>query len=267
MVFNISTYYGLKGAYYVFWREAKRFLNHKLRILMSIVQPLVWLVLMGNMMTRLTDNPATAQMLGVDNYLAFMVPGVMIMSSLFAGVYGGLSMIWDRRLGFLVKLLSAPIPRYSIALGKMAALVLQASFQVLVLTIIAAAMGVRFATGWQGVLLIVLLCGFFTGIMGCISLFLSASIRSPETLFAIINFLTLPLVFTSNALFPAAAMPLWIQTIARFNPISYAVAPVRALVITGWAWDVILPGAQILFLMLIAAFAVVFYRFEKGSLL
>ncbi len=259
--------YGLRGAYYVFWREIRRLLNQKTRIFMSLFQPVVWLVLMGNMMTRLTDNPFTAEMLDIDNYLAFMVPGVMIMTSLFAGVYGGISIIWDRRLGFLVKLLSAPIPRYSIALGKMSALIVQSIFQALIIVVLAAMMGVTFITGITGVLLALVFCGLFSAIMSSISLYLSASVRTPETLFAIINFLTLPLVFTSNALFPTAAMPLWIQAIARFNPITYAVAPVRALTVGGWDYALILNGAVILVLMLFALQVVVFYRFEKGSLL
>ncbi len=259
--------YGLRGSYYVFWREMKRLFNQKTRIFMSLFQPVVWLVLMGNMMTRLTDNPFTAEMLDIDNYLAFMVPGVMIMTSLFAGVYGGISIIWDRRLGFLVKLLSAPIPRYSIALGKMSALIVQAVFQALIIVVLAALMGVSFVTGTAGVLLALIFCALFSAIMSSVSLYLSASIRTPETLFAIINFLTLPLVFTSNALFPTAAMPFWIQVIARFNPITYAVAPVRALAVGGWDFPLIFSGAVILVLMLLSLQVVVFYRFEKGSLL
>jgi ABC-2 type transport system permease protein len=258
---------GIKGAYYIFWREIKRFLNQKLRIMMLVVQPAIWLVLMGNMMTRLTDNPYTAQMLGVDNYLSFMTPGVMIMSTLYTGVFGGISIIWDRRMGFLIKLLSAPIPRYSIALGKMSALILQAMFQVLMIALLAAAIGVKFVTGVPGVLLALLICGIFAGIMSAISLILSASIRTPETLFSIINFLTLPLVFTSSALFPTAAMPAWIQNIAHFNPISYAVTPVRTLVLVGWEWGSIMTGSIILLAMLVVVFSLAVFRFEKGTLL
>ncbi len=258
---------GLRGTYFVFWREMKRFTNQRLRIMMSVVQPVVWLVLMGNMMTRLTDNPFTAEVLGVDNYLVFMVPGVMIMTSLFAGVYGGISIIWDRRLGFLVKLLSAPIPRYSIALGKMSALILQTMFQVSIIAVLGGLMGVRFVTGVGGIMAALLFCGLFSAIMSSISLFLSASVKTPETLFAIINFLTMPLVFTSNALFPTGAMPSWIQLISRFNPITYAVAPVRTLAVSGWDMEMILSGAGILLIMFLVLQGVVYFRFERGSLL
>ncbi len=258
---------GLKGAYYIFWREIKRFTGQKMRILMSVVQPVIWLVLMGSMMARLTDNPVTAEMIGVDNYLAFMVPGVMMMSSLYTGVFGGISIIWDRRMGFLIKLLSAPIPRYSIALGKISALVLQTMFQASVIAILAAVMGITFATGLPGILVTLFICGLFAAIMSCISLFLSASIRTPETLFSVINFLTLPLVFSSSALFPTAVMPDWIRVIARFNPISYAVTPVRDLVISGWEWGTLATGIWLLLLMFLILFVLVYYRFEKGSLL
>lgn len=238
----------ISDIYYVCWREMKRYWGQKSRIIMSIIQPLVWLVLMGNMMSGLTNNPFAARMLGVDNYIVFMTPGIMIMTTLFGGVFGGVSLVWDRRIGYLNKMLSAPIWRGAIPVGKMTATALQSIFQVLIIALTAMVLGVRFASGIWGLLLMLLIATLFCFAMAGISLSIAVTVKSHEALFAIINFLTMPLMFTSNAIFPVAAMPAWLKAIATWNPLSYAVTPMRALATEGWVWEKIIPGLVVVFL-------------------
>jgi ABC-2 type transport system permease protein len=241
----------ISDAYWVFWREMKKLTRQKSRILMAIVQPVVWLVLMGNTMSGLTNNPMAAKMLGTGNYLDFMTPGVMIMTALFGGVFGGTSILWDRRLGFLNKMLTAPIHRAAIPVGKLAALVVQTVFQALLIVIIALLLGVHISTGILGIIFLLMLSSLFGLIMGGVSLSLAAVLRSHEALFAIMNFFTMPLIFTSNAMFPTSAMPEWLRWIAKFNPLSYAVGPMRTVATQGWVWRDIWPG--VLALVIIAA--------------
>ncbi|MEW6181749.1 MAG: ABC transporter permease [Bacillota bacterium] len=236
----------IADAYWVFWREMKKLMRQKTRILMAIVQPVVWLVLMGNAMSGLTNNPAAARMLGTGNYLDFMMPGVMIMTALFGGVFGGMSILWDRRLGFLNKMLTAPIHRAAIPVGKLAALVVQSVFQALLIVLIGFLLGVHVSTGALGVAFLLLISSFFGVIMGGISLSLAAVLKSHEALFAIMNFFTMPLIFTSNAMFPTGAMPSWLQVIANVNPLSYAVGPMRTVATQGWIWREIWPGFLVL---------------------
>jgi ABC-2 type transport system permease protein len=232
----------LSDIYYVCWRDMKRFLSQKPRILMTLVQPLVWLVLMGNMMSGMTNNPYAARMLGVKNYIDFMTPGVMIMTALFSGTFCGFSLVWDRRIGFLNKMLSAPINRMAIPVGKMTATSLQIVMQVIIIGIIAWAMGVSFASGFFGFLLIAVIAGIFSFAMAGISLSIAIFFSSLEGLHPILNFLTMPLMFMSNAIFPRAAMPAWMRVAADWNPLTYAITPMRTLVIEGWIWDKIIPG-------------------------
>ncbi len=255
------------GAYYVFLRELKRLLRQRTRIIMAVFQPLIWLVLMGNMMAGLTNNPYAAEMLGVDNYLVFMTPGIMVMSSLFGGVFSGVSIIWDRRMGFLQKMLSSPIPRFSIPLGKIWAIILQVIFQMIIIIAISHLLGVRFVTGLAGAVLMCFYCSVFSAIMGGISLSLSTVIKSPEVLFTVVNFLTMPLIFTSNAMFPAEAMPSWLQFISRYNPVSYTVGPMRTLATGGWIWADLFSGFMALFIMISAVFFLAYYCFEKKILI
>ena len=226
-----------RDIYWVFWREFKKFTQQRARIMMIVIQPLVWLVLMGNSMSGLTRNPIAIKMIGTGNYLEFMTPGIMIMTALFGGVFGGTTVLWDRRLGFLNKMLSAPIHRAAIPLGKLMSIGLQTMLQALVIVIISLFLGVHFITGVPGVFCLLLISGLFGMIMGSISLALAANLKSIETLMAISNFLTMPLMLTSNAMFPVNAMPPWLRGIANVNPLSYAVSAMRTITSHGWFFD------------------------------
>lgn len=254
----------LSDIYWVFWREMKRFLLQRARIVTSIVQPTVWLVLVGSNLSGLTRNPAAAQSLGTGNYLTFMTPGIMIMTALFGGVFGGTSVLWDRRLGFLSKLLAAPIPRAAIPLGKLFSLMAQSWIQVIIILIVALLLGVRIVTGIPGVLFMILMASLFEVVMGGISLTLAAKLKSVESLFAIMNFMTLPLMFTSNAIFPTTTMPLWLQSIARVNPLTYAVTPMRIVATQGWVWDQIWLGLLILVVMAVASVSLAVSQFNRA---
>ena len=250
--------------YWVFWREMKHFQRQKSRIAVSIIQPMVWLVLMGSSLAGLSRNPIAARMLGTESYLTFMTPGVMVMTALFSGVFGGTSVIWDRRLGILNKMLAAPIYRAAIPLGKLLSLLVQSWFQIVVIVVVAVLMGVRIVTGVPGVLFMILIASMFGVIMGGISLSLSARLKSIETLFAIMNFLTMPLMFTSNAIFPTRAMPIWLRGIAAVNPLSHAVGPMRIVATQGWEWGSIWPGAVVLAALAAISITVTIKQFERA---
>jgi len=115
----------LSDVAYVAWREVVKFFRAKTRPLVTVIQPLIWLGLMGNMMQGLTQSPFIEKLLGTGSYLAFMTPGIIVMTVLSGGVFAGMSIVWDRRIGYLEKLLAAPISRAAIPLGKMVAAAVQ----------------------------------------------------------------------------------------------------------------------------------------------
>jgi len=230
---------------YVALRELKKYFRQKTRLIMTLVQPFIWLVLMGNMMSGLTNNPFAAKMLGTGNYLTFMTPGIILMTVLFSSIFSGMSIVWDRRIGYLDKLLAAPIRRGSIPFGKTIAAMVQGGIQAVIIIVIALFLGVRFKTGLMGIIVILIVAMLFSLILAGISLALSAKIKTIETLMAIINFFMMPLMFASNALFPLKVMPHWLKIIAKANPITYAVEPMRTLTVTGWS-NSILTGIGII---------------------
>jgi ABC-2 type transport system permease protein len=218
---------------------------------MILIQPVVWLTLIGNVFDKVAQVPGFP----AGSYLDFMAPGIVVMVTLFGGIWGGMTLVWDRRFGYLQKMLVVPIARSAIVLGKMLAIAFQNAMQVTVILFIALAMGVEFSAGIGGFLVLLLmaflLCLAFSGI----SLSLGSVITSHETLMAVVNFLTLPVMFTSNAMMPLDMMPDWLEKIAKVNPITYAVNPIRSLFLTGFDWGAI--GTGILFLFVISFIMVV----------
>ncbi len=247
----------LVDAIHVAWRELLKFFRAKVRLFVTVIQPLLWLGLMGNMMQGLAQNPFIARLLGTENYLAFMTPGIILMTVVFSGVFSGLSIVWDRRIGYLEKLLAAPISRAAIPLGKMLASAVQGGFQGLLIVLIAFALGVRFATGLAGVLFALAVAMTFSLALSGFSLALASRIKSQETLMALVNFFTMPLMFTSNALFPREAMPPWLSAIAQLNPVTHAVTPIRQVLLFGWDWgsiwvSLVVIGGLALFMAVLA---------------
>lgn len=260
--------------YYVYWREIKHFWQQKSRVFMSVFQPLVWFVLMGSTMNNLTagmagvqvaGRPMASQLLdGAPNYLAFVVAGIIAMNTLFAGVFGGGSVVWDRRLGFLNKMMAAPIHHAAIPLGKMLAIAAQAVLQVAIILLLAFLFGVRYRTGVGGVVLILVMAALFSLGMAGISLALSSRLKSMESLMAMMNLFTMPLIFSSPAMFPAKAMPGWLLAVATWNPVTYVLLPIRALVYKGWVGPDLLRGFGVVLVFAVVTSVLAIWQFRKS---
>ncbi|MBI5198196.1 MAG: ABC transporter permease [Nitrospirae bacterium] len=210
---------------------------HRLRrepmsLAFSIVQPLVWLFLFGNLFKNAAVIPGVAS----GRYLAFMVAGVIVMTILNSGLFGGVEIIFDKETGFLERLLVAPIHRSALIVSRFVFVIGITSFQCLLILGLAMLIGVQVATGIGGFALI-LLIGMMLGI-GLIALSTSMAfvVKGHGPFFALIGFATLPLIFMSSALVPLSIMPPWMSYLALLNPMTYAIEGVRSLIMTGWAW-------------------------------
>ena len=244
----------------VCWRELKRFRRQPARILMSIVQPIIWLALLGNMMQAIT--PMLGQ--NIKSYLDYMAPGIVVMTTIFGGVFGGLSVVWDRRLGFLNKMLASPISRSAIPIGKTIASSLISALQATLILCAAIAMGVDVVTGPLGVVAVILIAMILCLMLSGLSLALGAIIKSHETLMVVMNFLTMPLMFTSNALFPSNLMPEWLRVIAEWNPISHTIGPIRLIATQGWDWAIILPDVAIIVALTLVVMTIATLLFRRS---
>ncbi len=212
--------------YTIFWRELKRYKKSRSGVLIRLIQPAIWIIVIGN---TFSGTQSLIQSVGYDgSYIEFMAPGVIILTAIFTSVFGGVNTLWDRRYGFMNKALTSPISRSSIALGKMSAISLISALQASLIIGIALAIGVRFPNPFMIIPIMGIVILFSLGFSG-ISVTVAAAAKSQETFWGVINFIGMPLFMLSPALFPLELLPNWLATIAKLNPVTYAVLLVREM--------------------------------------
>jgi ABC-2 type transport system permease protein len=170
---------------------------------------------------------------GVTDYFSYMSVGMISFIVLFTTMFSGMSIVWDRRLGFLNKVLSTPVSRGAIILSKVFNASLRAMFQATIILALAAVFGLQVSSTFSLLNILGLYAAVFLLCVGLSSVFLALALRSTkwETQMAIVNLINLPLMFASNTFFPISQMPDWIQAIARVNPISYLTDAIRQLTV------------------------------------
>jgi ABC-2 type transport system permease protein len=216
----------LGDTYTIFWREMKRYRKSRSGVLIRLIQPAVWIIVIGN--TFAGTQPLIESVGFTGEYIEFMAPGVIILTAIFTSIFGGVNTLWDRRYGFMNKALTSPISRSSIALGKMLAISLIAALQASLILGIAIAIGVSFPNLLLIIPIMAIVILFSLGFSG-ISVMVAATAKSQETFWGVINFLGMPLFMLSPALFPLELLPEWLATAAKFNPVTYTVLLVRGM--------------------------------------
>lgn len=192
------------------------------------VQPVLWLLIFGQVFTQIRAIPT-----GSLSYMEFMAPGILAQSVLFISIFYGIAVIWERDLGILHKFLASPTPRAALVTGKALSAGVRALSQAIIIYLVAALLGVHI--DWNplalgGVLLVVFLG---SGIFSTFSLIIACLVKTRERFMGIGQVLTMPLFFASNAIYPIAIMPGWLQAIARVNPLTYMVDALRTLMLSG----------------------------------
>jgi len=212
--------------YTIFWRELKRYKKSRSGVLIRLIQPAIWIIVIGN---TFSGTEPLIQSVGFEGkYIEFMAPGVIILTAIFTSIFGGVNTLWDRRYGFMNKALTAPISRSSIALGKMSAISLISALQASLILGIALAIGVSFPNPIMIIPIMAIVILFSLGFSG-ISVVAAATAKSQETFWGVINFLGMPLFMLSPALFPLELLPDWLATAAKLNPVTYTVLLVREM--------------------------------------
>ncbi|MEN2974426.1 MAG: ABC transporter permease [Candidatus Caldarchaeales archaeon] len=176
---------------------------------------------------------AMENVFGISDYFSYLAIGMMSMITIFTSTFAGMSIVWDRRLGFLYKVLSTPVPRSAIILSKVLNAALRSIFQSTIILTLAIILGVRFSPTFSLVNLLGIYFAIFLFSVGLSSLFIAFALRSTrhETQIAIVNLVTMPLMFTSNTFFPISIMPDWLQAVAKINPVSYMTDALRQLTV------------------------------------
>lgn len=208
---------------YILWlRQLKKYYRSRARMVGSLAQPVLFLVALG------FGFGPIYQKAGGGNYLQFIAPGIIAMSIIFTAMFTGIEVIYDKQFGFLKETLVAPVPRWTIMLGRTFGGATVATLQGVVVFFIALLIGFRPENAFLAPLAIIymiLIATFFTALGTAIA----SKMDDMQAFPLIINFLIMPLFFLSGALFPLNGLPKAIQTITYLNPLSYGVDGIRGI--------------------------------------
>lgn len=206
---------------YILWlRQMKRYFRSRSRLLGAIGQPLLFLLALGYGLG------AVYKRAGQGNYLEFLVPGIIVQTLLFSGVFWGIQILFDKRFGFLKEMLVAPVTRLRILLGNALGGATISLIQALLLFLISFVLGFR-PHNWALVPLALLIMLALSVILTSFGAGIASMVEDFQGFQAINNFLIFPLFFLSSALYPLNNAPDWLRFLAEANPISYAVDALR----------------------------------------
>jgi ABC-2 type transport system permease protein len=212
----------VRAAAVVWQREMIRFGRDRSRIVSSLVQPVLFLFVLGTGLSSLIASN------GDVDFRTFLFPGVLATSVLFTAAFSGISMVWDREFGFLREMLVAPVSTVSILTGKCLGGATVATLQSLIILALAGLVGVPY-----NLVMMVTLVGllFLMAFMICaLGLFLSARVTQVQSAMPLVQLTITPLMFLSGSLFPLSNLPGWLHVATILNPMTYAVQPIRSTV-------------------------------------
>src|SRR5580698_5108284 len=211
----------LRAINIVWRREIIRFRSDRLRMVTSLVQPVLFLFVLGTGLSSLASGSLPPGF----HFQTFIYPGVLAMSVLFTAMFSAASIVWDREFGFLREMLVAPVSRSAIVIGKCLGGATVATFQGIVILALAGAAQVPYDPILFLTVIGELLLLSFT--LTAFGVMMAARIKQMQAFMALTQMLVMPLFFLSGALYPLNGLPTWLTVLTRFDPLTYIVSPMR----------------------------------------
>jgi ABC-2 type transport system permease protein len=211
----------LRAVRIVWYRELIRFKSDRLRFVTSLVQPVLFLFVLGTGLGELAGRGLPP---GI-SFKTFVYPGVLAMSVLFTAIFSAASIVWDREFGFLREMLVAPVSRSAIVIGKCLGGATVATFQGIIILALAGAAHVPYDPILFLTVIGELLLLSFT--LTAFGVMMAARIKQMQAFMALTQMLVMPLFFLSGALYPLNGLPTWLAVLTRFDPLTYIVSPMR----------------------------------------
>ncbi len=220
----------LRAIYIIWYRDILRYWRDRWRLVASLAQPLLFLVVFGSGLSSSLGSGGVFGSRGGLSYIQFVFPGIIGMSILFTAIFGAMSIVWDREFGFLKEVLVAPIDRWAVAIGKALGGTTQAMIQGLILLVLAPLVGVKLSL--LTILAIVPLAAVLAFGLSAFGVMLASMMKSLQGFQVVMNFLMMPMFFLSGALFPLTNLPSWMTFLTRIDPASYGIDPLRRVVLS-----------------------------------
>jgi ABC-2 type transport system permease protein len=245
-------------------RQTRNLMREPIWIALLLIQPMVWLVLYGQLFKNVTKLGG----FGTTSYVTFLAPAIVVMNSFFGATWSGMAMVSDLDRKFVERFLATPASRLSLVLSQIVRSALQAALQALVILVVALGLGVRVHTGVAGWAVIVLVGMLVNAAFAGVSQGLALLTRREATMITLANFIGLPLLFLSSTLLATSQMPHWMRVAARLNPVNWGVEAARAVVLPNTDWGSV--GLNLVYLLVLcvvtAAFATWTFRSYQRSL-
>jgi ABC-2 type transport system permease protein len=216
--------HNMKAVYVITFREFKKFIREKSRLIGTMARPILWLFVVGGGLGRMVDTGD-----GV-SYIQFIFPGMIGMTILFASIFSAISIVWDREFGFLKEILVAPISRFSVVIGKAMAGTAISLAQTLILVVFIPFLGMD--VGLADILLTLLFAGILAFSLTSMGILVASRMSSYEGFNIIMNFLVMPMFFLSGAMYPVKMLPPILRGLTQFNPLTYGVDSLKHVLLS-----------------------------------
>ena len=237
----------VEHTWFMMGRQARNLMREPIWIVMMVIQPMVWLVLYGQLFKNVTRLGG----FGTGSYVTFLAPAIVVMNAFFGATWSGMSMINDLDHKVVERFLATPAARTSLVLSQIVRSAITAAIQAIIILLVAVALGVSIAAGAAGWVVIVLAGVLVNSAFAGLSQAIALLTRREATMIAVANFIGLPLLFLSTTMNARSQMPHWMQDVARFNPVDWGVRAAREVVLPGTSWSTV--GWHLLFLLALTA--------------
>jgi ABC-2 type transport system permease protein len=234
----------LAHSWYLTMRAVRTLLRQPAYAAITLVQPVIWLLLFGQLFRSVIHIPGFSSTSG--SYLEFITPGVIVMTALFSSGWAGTVYIEDMNRGVMDRLLASPVRRGSMMAGTLAYQSLTTLLQSVIVFALAYACGARFDGGLAGVAITLLAAALISMVIASLSNAIALLVRQQEALIGISQFIVLPLQFLSSAIMDTRLAPHWVQHVARYNPVDWAVVASRQALSPGTDWGAVWPRLGLL---------------------
>jgi ABC-2 type transport system permease protein len=212
-------------------RQARNLMREPIWIVLLLVQPMIWLLLYGQLFSRVPALRGDAS-----TYIEFLLPGIVCMNAFFGGSWSGMATIQDLKSHVVDRFLASPASRLSIVLSQIVRQGMVAIIQAIIILVVGLALGVRVHGGFAGWLVVLAAAALLSMVFAGFSHGIALLVRKEASMIATSNFFSLPLMFLSSILITTATMPHWMQEVSRFNPVNWGVRAARNAVVEGGSW-------------------------------
>jgi len=236
---------------YMTARHLRELLRQPWFVVVTLVQPLIWLLLFGALFKKVIEIPG----FHAHSYIAFLAPGVVVMTALFNSAWSGMALIDDLNRGVTARFLVTPVPRAALILGRILKEAVVVIIQSLIIVGLALIDGASFPGGVGGVLVLFLLAALLGAAFAALSNAFALFMRQEEALVGATQFIILPLTFLSTTFLAADVMPSWIRHVGDFNPVNWAVVAGRSVTSSHADWGLVAARVGLLAAVLAAFLA------------